>query len=71
MIMKYLLKVKIWTTLMIAPILIAVGAYNFATGNLQHSRAWFIWGLISMLAGICWLVASKRQNKSNSNRAPY
>ncbi|HRN57367.1 MAG TPA: hypothetical protein PLL71_12990 [Agriterribacter sp.] len=66
--MKGFLKIKTWSALVIAPVLIAVGAYHFATGNPEHARAWLMWGLISLVAGVLWLVVSGRQNQSNNKR---
>lgn len=58
--MKDAAKYKIWAMLLLAPVFIAVGAYNFVMGNIQNSHAWFLWGLISMAAGILWILISKK-----------
>jgi hypothetical protein len=58
--MKNLLKYKIWITLLLSPVFIAIGAYNFVTGNVQYFHTWFLWGLISMVIGTLWILISKR-----------
>ncbi|MCO5239810.1 MAG: hypothetical protein M9904_07115 [Chitinophagaceae bacterium] len=55
--------IKIWLPLFLSPVFITIGAYNFAMGNISSSRAWFLWGITSMVAGILWLLLSRRQSK--------
>ena len=58
--MKNLLKYKIWITLLLAPVFIAIGAYNFVMGEVQYAHAWLWWGLTCLIIGILWLLLSKR-----------
>lgn len=58
--MRRLVKYKIWGTLLLAPVIVGIGAYNFVTGNIQYAHAWFLWGLISIVAGVLWILISGR-----------
>lgn len=64
--MKNLVKYKIWITLLLTPVFVSIGAYNFATGNIEYSHAWFLWGLISMAVGVLWILISGRSRRHSN-----
>ena len=61
--MKNGLKYKIGIPLISSFALIAWGAYQFTTGNTAFARSLFLWGMISTLAGIIWILIAKRQHQ--------
>lgn len=63
--MNKFINVKIFIALISGFLLVGVGAYNFATGNVKFARLLFAWGVISMGVGIVWVLASKRHNQTS------
>lgn len=67
--MKHLFRYKIWMALLVlSPVFIAIGAYRFTSGNVQLSHAWFLWGFMTMVAGILWLFISERAERHTGDK---
>ncbi|HRP32694.1 MAG TPA: hypothetical protein PKV73_12415 [Agriterribacter sp.] len=61
--MKNGLKYKIGIPLISSFVFIALGAYHFATDNTAFAHSLFLWGMVSMLAGIIWILMAKGRHQ--------
>ncbi len=59
--------------MIIAFLLIMIGAFNFARGDKEGAKSYFIFGLISLAAALIWLFGynrNQRINNSSSDKTP-
>jgi hypothetical protein len=52
--------------MIIAFLLIMMGAFNFARGDKEGAKSFFIFGLISSAAALIWLFGYNRNQKKHS-----
>ena len=57
--MNRILKVKIILSVIVSSLLITYGAYNFATGDVETGRSFFIFGLTSTAGALIWILGAK------------
>ncbi|MBW7890358.1 MAG: hypothetical protein H3C48_04900 [Chitinophagaceae bacterium] len=58
--MKNILKYKIASSLILSPVFVTIGAYQFVIGNKAGAHSWFLWGIGALIVGVLWLILSRR-----------
>lgn len=70
-ILKKILIIKIVSTLVVASIMITLGAYSFATGDKKNANTFFTFALISTGVALLWFITAKRFNRHISSSYPF
>jgi hypothetical protein len=61
-----MLKFKIISSMIIAFLSTATGAYNFTRGDKAGAKGFFIFGLVSTAASLIWVFAYSRNRKNHT-----